>query len=391
MMNAQKIVYLSLGFCFFSSLTTFSAMPTWASNVEDTQDSNIVIAVKSRHVGSRVAIGGTVTPAKSVTLSAQLPGRVKILSGEEGSAFREGNLLAAIDDEDLRAKRQAAEAQWASANATLRNAGMQHSRQLASPSASRGTPGGMGMPGMFDEMFTNPMSSFMGTRDPSYERYADIYSSSTQIEQARNQLIQAQAQIREIDSKLRDAQSVAPFDGLIVRKLVQVGDTVQPGQPLLEYADMREMEIIVDVPARLSKSLQIGQEVPARVDTLDELLNVRIANIFPMADMLRHTIRVKFALPEDTDVAAGIYAEVQLQDPLSADMSLPTIPASAILWRGGLPMVFVVSENKRVNLRMVRVGETMANSEVVILSGLGSHDKVLDKPTPGMVSGHQLP
>jgi multidrug efflux pump subunit AcrA (membrane-fusion protein) len=391
MMKTQKTFTFGLGFYFLGLICTLATPHVWASSVENTQDSNIIITVKSRHVGSRVAIGGTVTPAKSVTLAAQLPGRVKIISGDEGAAFREGNLLAAIGDEDLRAKRQAAEAQWASANAMLRNAGMQHSRQLASPGASRGTPGGMAMPGMFDEMFTNPMSSFMGTRDPSYERYADIYSSSTQIEQARNSLIQAQAQIREIDSKLRDAQSIAPFDGVIIRKMVQVGDTVQPGQPMLEYANMAEMEIIVDVPARLSKSLHIGQEVPARIDTLDELLNVRVTNIFPMADLLRHTIRVKFTLPEYTDVAAGIYAEVQLQDPLSTDMNLPVIPASAILWRGGLPMVFMVNDSKRVNLRMVRVGETLPNGDVVILSGLSGSDKVLDKPSSGMISGYQLP
>ena len=362
-----------------------------ASDVENTAGNNIITQVKTSHVGSRVTVGGTVNPVKSVTLSAQLPGRVEKITGEEGDFFNDGDLLVTIDDEDLRAKRHAAEAQWNSAAAALRNAGMQYSRQIASPNASRNTPGGMGIPGMFDEIFTNPMSSFMGTSDPSYERYANVYSHGVQIEQAQASLAQARSQIRQIDSKLRDVKSIAPFQGVIVKKFVEEGDTVQPGQPLLEYADITQLEIVADVPARLSQSLRFGQEVPARIDTSDELINATVVNIFPMADPLRHTVRVKFTIPSGTQAAAGVYSEVQLQDPLSMDMSLPVIPSSAILWRGGLPMVFVVDENKRTNLRMVRVGETLSTGEVVVLAGLHTSDKVLDSPEPGMTSGQQLP
>ncbi len=382
------------------SLMKYVTILTWAffmfataqaSDVENTQDTNVITSVKLRPVGGTVSIGGTVKPAKSVTLAAQIPGRIDKIAGEEGDAFAAGAVLLTIDDEDLRAKREAAAAQWNSAAAALRNANMQYSRQIVSPGASRQTPGGMGMPGMFDEMFTNPMSSMMGTRDTGFERHADIYSHGVQIEQAQSSLAQAKAQIRQIDSKLRDAKSIAPFEGVIVKKLVEPGDTVQPGQPLLEFADMSEQEIIADVPARLSQSLTIGDEVPATIDTLEgQRINVQVANIFPMADMLRHTIRVKFALPRNMDVAAGIYAEVQLQDPASNDMNLPVVPASSILWRGGLPMVYVVSPTNKINLRMIRVGETLANGDVVILSGLSADDRILDKPAAGISSGQQL-
>ena len=67
-----------------------------------------------------------------------------------------------------------------------------------------------------------------------------------------------QAEIRAIDAKLRDARSVAPFDGVIMKKFVEVGDTVQPGMPLLKYADVEYLQIVVDVPGRLRPGLSEG-------------------------------------------------------------------------------------------------------------------------------------
>jgi multidrug efflux pump subunit AcrA (membrane-fusion protein) len=361
------------------------------SNVELTARENIVMPVSFRYVGARVSVGGTVVPLKAVTLTAQLPGRVVSLAGEEGDKFNGGSLLVALDEEDLLAKRRAAEAQWYSADAALRNAGMQHSRTIASPSTSNNAPGGMGVPGMFDQMFTNPMSDFMGTRDYGMERRADVYSSSTQLEQARNALWQAHSQIQQIDAKLRDSRGIAPFDGVIVKKHVEIGDTVQPGQPLLEFADTQVLQIVSDIPARLSTMLRQGEEVPATLDISDEAVNVRVSTIFPMADISRHTIRVKFDLPEGTKAAAGTYAEVKIPDELSPSAERPVVPASAIVWRGGLPMVFVVGENRRTALRLVRLGETLRSGEMVVLSGLHENDQILDKPSPGMTSNFLLP
>jgi multidrug efflux pump subunit AcrA (membrane-fusion protein) len=360
-------------------------------NVEKTENQNVIISVSPRYVGSRITVGGTVTPAKSVTLAAQLPGRVIKLAGEEGDKFSEGALLVALDDADLYAKRRAAEAQWSSADAALRNAGVQFSRTLVSPATSTQTPGGMGMPGMFDQVFTDPMSSFMGTRQPGMERHADIYAGGTQMEQARSALAQAYAEIQQIDSKIRDSRSIAPFDGTITKKHIQAGDTVQPGQPLLEYADMNSLQIVADIPARMLQSVREGDEIPAKIDINDEFINVKVSTIFPMADPSRHTIRVKFDLPPNMNVAAGVYAEVRIPDAHANGADRPVVPASAIVWRGGLPMVFVVNENNRAALRLLRLGETLRTGEVVVLSGLNEDDKVLDKPAPGMASGVVLP
>lgn len=110
---------------------------------------------------SNISVGGTVIPYKEVTFAAQLPGRVTELKGIEGDAFKKGSLLVMLDTVELMAKRRAAEAQMISADAQLRNAGVQFNRELWSPRADT-PPGGMGMPNLFDQMFTKPMESWGG-------------------------------------------------------------------------------------------------------------------------------------------------------------------------------------------------------------------------------------
>ena len=67
-----------------------------------------VITVPSVPVGAAVSLGGTVVPFKDVTFSAQIPGRIKSIAGEEGDHFKSGAEIIAINDDDLLAQRRSA-------------------------------------------------------------------------------------------------------------------------------------------------------------------------------------------------------------------------------------------------------------------------------------------
>jgi len=336
-----------------------------------------------------VSLGGTVVPYKEVTLSAQLPGRVRFLAGIEGDLFKEGDQLVELDDSELMAKRQAAVAQLANADAQLRNAGVQFNRELWSPK-SRSAMGGMGVPNLFDQMFTRPMEDMMGERDRAAERQADIYSSRTNIQQARNTLFRVQAEIRAIDAKLRDARSLAPFDGVIMKKFVEVGDTVQPGQPLLKYADVEYLQIVVDVPGRLRPGLNEGMMLWAELDVGSKKVPVRVAQIFPMADAQRHTVTIKFDLPQG-ESAPGMYAKVLVPDFNAPARSNPVIPTSAIRYNGSLPGVYVEGEEGKPMLRLIRVGEQLPGGYSTVLSGLQAGERVLRNPPLGISAGWTAP
>mgnify|MGYP003572040000 FL=1 len=346
---------------------------------------NDYFTVKQAKGAPTVSLGGTVIPYKEVTLAAQLPGRVKFLAGIEGDSFEKGAVLVALDDSELLAKRNSALAQWANAESQLRAAGVRYSRELWSPQ-SESTPGGMGLPNLFDQMFTEPMESFSGTRRRGVERHADLYSSGVQITQAQNSLVAARSQIQAIDAKLRDATSLAPFNGVIMKKFVEVGDTMQPGQPLLVFADVEYLQVLVDVPARLRPGISEGMMLQTQLDVGNQIVPVRVAQIFPMADAQRHTVKVKFDLPQGVS-APGMYAKVLVPDFTAPARNYPVIPVSALRYNGSLPGVYVLGPEGTPQLRLIRVGESLEGGYVSVLSGLSAGERVLSNPGIGVSAG----
>ncbi len=191
------------------------------------------VPVKVKEIGGTATLGGTVIPFQEVTLAAQMPGRIEHLAGVEGNWFKKGSELVRIDDDDLLAQQRSAFAQLENSRLALRNAGVQYNRELWSPqSRSINRMPGMGMPALFDQMFTQNFGNMAGYGDPDMDRYSDLYAQGTQLNQSRSRVTQAQSRLDELSAKLRDTCSVSPFDGVIAT-LVEVGDTLQPSQHLM--------------------------------------------------------------------------------------------------------------------------------------------------------------
>jgi multidrug efflux pump subunit AcrA (membrane-fusion protein) len=342
------------------------------------QADNIVTVGVAPH-GGYVILGGTVIPLKEVTLSAQIPGIVQSIAGEEGDSFTAGTELVTINDDELQAKKRAAEAQLSASYTALQNAQVQYTRELWNPSIYNPRPmGGMAFPTMFDSFFDgNRGVPFGSGSDKGIERHADLVTQGTQVQAARSRIQQAESGLREIEAKIRDAKSTAPFDGVITDKLVEVGDTVQPGQPLLKFSYSKFLRIQAEVPARLVPGLHKDMVVPARLDVNNTKVNARVAQIAPKADSQQHTITVKFDLPEGVPGGPGMYAEVMIPDINSPTRALPVVPKSAIIKRGSLPSVRVLDEDGKPKMRLIRTGIELDANHVIVLSGLEPGERVL--------------
>ncbi len=330
-------------------------------------------------IAPTIALGGTVIPYKEVTFSAQMPGQVTFLAGKEGDKFKAGDVLVRIDDSELLAKRGVIIAQYRSAQANLENARIQSVREQRSPQSRKGMSG-MGMPSLFDDMFTKPASDMMGRTDPDFDRTADRFNAMTQIRQAENGIRQAQSELTALDVKLRNTRSIAPFDGMIMQKFIEQDDIVQPGMPLLKFADIQYLQVSVDVPARIRPGLKKGAKIDAEFDVSNKRVQVRIAQIYPMADAERHTIKVKFDVPIGVS-SPGMYAKVFVPDVSGGTRETATIPTAAILYNGSLPSVYVKGSDGKKSLRLIRVGESKekdGTSYTTILSGLRIGQTVWD-------------
>ena len=351
-----------------------------------------VVTVGQRTAGVSTILGGTVVPFREVTLSAEIPGRVEYIAGREGDRFSQGELLLAIDDDELMAKREQAMANLNNSYLALRNSQMQYGREWWVPqSRNINRMPGMGLPSLFDQFFTRNLGSGMGYGNPWLERYTDLYSSGTQMGQAQGIHLAAVSQLREIDARLRDTRTLSPFNGVIVQKMVEAGDTVQPGQPLLKYADLTDLQLAIEVPSRLLGSVRQDMVVPAILDFNNQFVDVRVAQIFPMGKAQRHTITVKFDLPVGTNAWPGTYAEVMLPDSSVDAKSLIEIPESAVVKRGSLPMVYIVKDGRH-EMKLVRLGKSYSPGTVTVLAGLRAGDRVWANPPPGVTSGwHKKP
>jgi multidrug efflux pump subunit AcrA (membrane-fusion protein) len=359
-----------------------------AANASAQSPGEQIITVQASRAASAVTLGGTVVAFKQVTMTAQIPGRVDMIAGTEGDKFKKDDILVAIDDAQLLAKRREVQSQIAMAQAQISNARVQYDREIWSPQdRSISRSGGMGMPSMFDQMFTQPFGQTFMPGSVGGNRWVDeranLYSRGTQLSQAQAQLAAAKSQLEQIDAQLRDTRSFAPFDGVIINKIVEVGDTVQPGQPLIEYADLTYLQVQVDVPVRLMSGLSKGMLIPVKIDVGDVRAEARVAQIFPTADPVRHTVIVKFDLPVGIPGGPGMYAEVMVPEESSSTESVPVIPDTAVLWRGSLPAVYVATPDNGKELRLIRLGDYVGGNQVAVLSGLKAGDRIYAVPPAG--------
>jgi len=342
--------------------------------------------VSGMSLDKRALLGGVVVSSRQVSLSAQVAGDVLSVNGKEGDMFRQGSVLLTLEQESIQAQRDATFAEISSANESLRNAGVQYSQSIVSPNS-----GGMlgGVPGMFS-MFTDPMLKMSGQGNPEFDKFANRTSRYTNYQQAKNKLKQAESKLRQVEERLKDANIVAPFDGVIVVKNINKGDIVQPGQVLMKFANIKDLQVQVNIPSRLVSSLKLNKKYRIKLDIANVVVDAALSQIYPIADNAKHSVKVKFDLPANVPVLAGAYAEVEIFETDSGVLT-PVVPESAIMWRSSLPSVFVISsKTNQTELRFVRLGEQVGKSKKSILSGLKIGEKIVTNPNILMVSGMSI-
>ena len=96
---------------------------------------------------------------------------------------------------------------------------------------------------------------------------------------------------------------------------------------------------------------------------------------------------MKFDLPSGVAGGPGMYAEVMIPDTNTPIKDLPVIPRTAVVWRGSLPAVFVLNENSKAELRLIRLGDQVDRHNVSVLSGIQPGEQIFAYPPPGIKSG----
>ena len=304
-----------------------------------------VYRVEPARLSTGPLISGSLEAEKEATVAAEVPGAVLATSAEEGQPVAPGTLLARIDDSALRES-------VLSAQSAVRSADQQV--QVAKRNAERAEAllkGGA-----------------IAERDAEVARW-NVTNGQAALADARSRLTYAREQLAKTAVH-------APFRGVVSKKSVAPGDTVQPGTPLYTVVDPTRMRLVAHVPAGGIAGLQIGTPVDFVVAGLgSKPFTGTVQRINPVADPTTRQVEIHVALPnEGGRLVSGLYAEGRIATAVRNSLA---VPAAAIDRTLGTPALLRVA-NGRVERVPVQLGIADENSEKVeVLSGVAQGDLVL--------------
>jgi RND family efflux transporter MFP subunit len=207
----------------------------------------------------------------------------------------------------------------------------------------------------------------------------------SQFDAAESKFRVADAAVSEAETLLGYTRVEAPFDGTITRKLADVGDLAAPGRALLELEDPRSLRLEADVPEAVVGTLALGDRLPVRIAAVEtELIGV-VSEIAPTADPGSRTFLVKLDLPAAPSVRAGQFGRVAM--PVGGTSAL-RVPASAVVVRGQMELVFVVADGK-ARLRIVKTGKRVG-PDVELVSGVDAGETIVVENASALVDGQPL-
>jgi RND family efflux transporter MFP subunit len=178
---------------------------------------------------------------------------------------------------------------------------------------------------------------------------------------------------------------VAPYAGVVSARMVEMGEMVTVGKPLMTGFDPSQLRVISNVPQDKLKDIGSRPTVTIEVPSLSRWIKAASVTVQPSADIRTHSTQVRVELPSNqANVYPGMFVRTHF---VVGKVSKMLIPTSAVLRRSEVVAVYVVDDKDMPHLRQVRLGDTNEQNEVEVLAGLNVGEKVArDAIKAGMVA-----
>ncbi len=284
-------------------------------------------------ISRSVTVSGVIEPIRTVGVNSQLSGVLRVVAAQEGDVVRPGQLLARVDDTELRAQLAAADASFQVAEASYGRAQQLWERRVITL--------------------------------PEFER-------------ERTARAAAKAQLEQLQTRVDYARIASPIAGVVTEKRLEAGDLVSPQTRLFTVADVSTLVVRVGVSELDVVDLGPGDLVVLALDAFpDRAFHGRIRRVFPSGDPTTRLVPVEVALTgEDARLARpGFLARATFALGARADVLL--IPGSALVGGVGSESVFVVEDGTAVR-RTVTTGLT-SEGKVQVVAGLEAGDLVVTR------------
>ncbi len=308
-----------------------------ASNRAAAGESGPPIQVTAVEVRSTSESGGVEIPAaiessRRAVLTSRLAASIIELGAREGDVVNAGAVMVRLEDTALGAALSAAEASDQAAARDLKRA----EALLAKGAATRN----------------------------------EVENATTAAERTRSAVVAAR-------ETLAYASIRAPFTGRVLRKLANVGDVVNPGQPLLEIEGAGGLEVVASIEGAIHDRLRVGQKIEVRLDGIEAPFVATIHDLAASADPSTHRFTLRADIPPGNGVRAGLFARILVSSPGGEARVL--VPSAAILRRGGLTGVYVVRDG-HAWLRWIAPGDAFGDF-IEVRAGLDPKERVALDPS----------
>jgi RND family efflux transporter MFP subunit len=283
---------------------------------------------------------GTVRSKTRAVIESRVGGKIDVLAVNAGQLVKRGDLLAQLDVREIQARLD-------QARASLEQA------------------------------------------DRDLERYTALIKQNvlTKAEydtaEARQRI--AKAAVTEAETMLGYARVVAPFDGVVTRKLAEVGDLAAPGRGIVELEDPGSLRIECEVPEGLIDRIKLGAGMTVSAADSTQTMSGIVSEIAPAANPASRTFLVKLDLPAGAGLRLGQFARVVVP---TGEKPTLRLPAGAVVVRGQMEIVFVV-QKQVAHLRLVKTGRK-SDGQVEIASGLEAGETVVVAGAADLMDGQPI-
>ncbi len=335
---------------------------------------------------------GYVVARRSSDVGVKMGGRLARLKFEEGTRVRKGEVIAEIEHADVDAQLEASRRTVAEGEAQYGQAIAARDEDLRNLERQRAL--------MKDGITTTATLT-------AAESSAAV--SAARVKSAEAAIASARARVRVTEEAIENANVRAPFDGVVIKKRAEVGETVSPfgvqgqasreGGAIATIADLAELEVQTEVSE--NSVAKLSAAMPAEVTLQayqDQPYKGRLRQIFPSADRAKAIVEVRVSiLNPDAHVKPDMTASVTFQEPGAArgrsgtatesgsSAAAPPVvlaPKRAITQQGGASVVWVVSNGSSVR-RVVALGSERID-QIEIKSGVVPGEVVVLNPPAGL-------
>lgn len=289
-------------------------------------------------------VDGTIEAINQATVSAQTSGRITEINYDVNDFVPAGALIMKL-------------------RATEQRAGLQQAQAALQQAQTRA------------QETTQQFARVEGLYKDKVATKAEYDTALANRDAAQAQLNAARAGLSSASEGVAYTEVRAPYAGIVTKRLVQVGETVQPGTPLMSGVSLQYLRVNVELPQSVVEKVRAIRKAAIYVN--DQRVEATSFTVFPEADATTHTFRARANLPANaTDLHPGMFVKVGL---VVGEAERLLIPENALVTRSEVTAVYVRNKNNDLSLRQLRLGQRFGE-RVEVLAGLSVGDQVVLDP-----------